>query len=969
MKCTMPKAWMVTLVIILLYCNIGIQGMNRNLLNGEQSEGRNHFHIDNNNTGRSNYNRSLSIIRKETEMSTSNHENSAKIGSQHTYQDKMESFSPGEFEIIKVNVVAKSSPAELENIRTLSNEIYPVGAKVNVVEVKKFQTTQNKFAGKLENGSWIVLRDVYGDRVKALENFKTFDLAENFESHGQPLRLKKTDHVLVELENPVNDLLKTLLVFANPEKYTKPIWTNEIIKIKVEDYLDLQKHTKKKNTENQITKSVPTAQLEKLREDGKSIWTDGMKYIIQLFPDIFDINVVLYGIDRIILNTYWKNENECTSFIILDGNTTFYPVREIDDLKSEFATSNVDFDHITFSQFTVNTEFTSTNNYLFNKEDYLDLQRAISASPYYNPYKDYREKIPKNRNTLKLIKEKIKEYLTMPEEDREAQEITTYVQSLKSDIKDKHGPIDLPADLQLGDHNIYGLANCFDLYIKDWTKFDNVSFEKIMENCRTFKMDEDGIFIRNEKLTAEQLINFYYWHNHKLRMEHKDIKKYVEARKTMTLRSALATFVFVVVPCLSSWKSTYMSQHPGENMYDIKLGHYPIALFAYWSIYLFIYLAFKNPFLQHDIEKVNAIEVEDIPANCISKKLLSSYGTGNCVDNVLFLRPLRNLVAKANHYVNAWLNARNLGSLVVVMFIVTTISYACLIPIRDVFGLTRIIPPKFPFYEEFFHAPYELGKVFFLVFGGKSIGFGLPNIQDVDSAGEFMSMTVEFLTKKMIVIMLLTPAMACARLLRVLFIAFGTAIGNYRCCRPLVKEFENWFHTKYNHEQDPCEYFQNNWQPIFSKLGVAAGFYVFKNVFTIKWIQEDITGFISISLGLMIWDFVKYTTNMFNHQIHTISENMLPRDEKLCIVKRVGNSIKYYRAQLFIMVFTLTILLFYVHFGLDAVFDIEFVLELVAEFLGYYMWVFLANNVYLLYEKISSRFANYLYDNEYDNDN
>jgi len=87
-------------------------------------------------------------------------------------------------------------------------------------------------------------------------------------------------------------------------------------------------------------------------------------------------------------------------------------------------------------------------------------------------------------------------------------------------------------------------------------------------------------------------------------------------------------------------------------------------------------------------------------------------------------------------------------------------------------------------------------------------------------------------------------AMACARLLRVLFIAFGTAIGNYRCCRPLVKGFKNWFHTKYNHAQDPCEYFQNNWKPIVSKLSVAGGLYALKNVFTIDWIQEDISGYL-----------------------------------------------------------------------------------------------------------------------------
>jgi hypothetical protein len=87
----------------------------------------------------------------------------------------------------------------------------------------------------------------------------------------------------------------------------------------------------------------------------------------------------------------------------------------------------------------------------------------------------------------------------------------------------------------------------------------------------------------------------------------------------------------------------YMRMHPGEDIYNIKLGHYPLLLFGYWSIFSFIYTSFVNPFLQHDIEEVNAIEYKTNSGNCMTKccKCFKYYGTGNWVDRAIFLQPLR----------------------------------------------------------------------------------------------------------------------------------------------------------------------------------------------------------------------------------------------------------------------------------------------------------------------------------------
>lgn len=148
-------------------------------------------------------------------------------------------------------------------------------------------------------------------------------------------------------------------------------------------------------------------------------------------------------------------------------------------------------------------------------------------------------------------------------------------------------------------------------------------------------------------------------------------------------------------------------------------------------------------------------------------------------------------------------------------------------------------------------------------------------------------------------------------------------------------------------------------------------FYMWQRVFTTKWIQEDLSYFMGVSFGLVIWDLLKYTTNMLNHQFYTISESV-PRDnnedgQPLGPAKGCGNFIKYYRTQLFLMVFTVFIPLFYAHFGVDALTDLQYVFELVLELFGGYMYLFVANNIYLAGKTISSRCANYNYsDDQYE---
>jgi len=795
------------------------------------------------------------------------------------------------------------------------------------------------------------------DTIKKKRSFK------HFKRNRLPPQLQKGTTVLVQLEHPKDDFLKSVLVFANPLKYARPFWTNKQIKTKIKNFL-------KRNEDHKLCEEGLDAieKLETMEKDGKQcIWKDGMKHIIQLIPDIFGINVAIYGMDRKFLK-YIELNHPTTHliYIISDGNGHFYPVRRAKDFKSEFATSNVVFgdNSVTFPPFN-DWESTLSKNYPSILEDYNDLARAISISPFYNPYKDYREKIPSKREKLKWIKDTIKDYLTS--ETHEQHDITNYVQKLKN----THGHV--PRYLKLKDHDIYGLAKCFDIYIptnkEGWMKFDDICFKKIMENCRTFK-SVDGQIIRNVKMTAIELMNFYGWYKHKLRISHKSIKKYTDDRKSMTLYAGLGTLVLVVIPCCSFWKSMYMRMHPGEDIYNIKLGHYPLLLFGYWSIFSFIYTSFVNPFLQHDIEEVNAIEYETNSGNCMTKccKCFKYYGTGNWVDRAIFLQPLREFLVRAHDLVDAWLHARSLGSLMAVMFAVTTISYVCLEPIRSVFGLTRVIPPKFPFYKEFIHAPLELVKVFGLVFGGRTIGgFQIPNMEDVSDPGEFLSMTLTFYGTKMIVIFLLTPVVALTKLIRISFIAFGTAIADYSCCRPLVKGFKEWFHTKYNHEQGLYQFFKSNWKPILSQFGVILFFVFWEKVFTSKWIQEDLSYFVGVSGGLVVWDLFKYTTNMFNHQLHTISRSVPHNNEdgtSLAPEKGLMNFIKYYQTQIFLLFFTIPILGFYAHFGLDALGDIEYVGELGLEFFGIYMYALVLTNMYLLFKTLGSRCANYRFDDE-----
>jgi len=167
-------------------------------------------------------------------------------------------------------------------------------------------------------------------------------------------------------------------------------------------------------------------------------------------------------------------------------------------------------------------------------------------------------------------------------------------------------------------------------------------------------------------------------------------------------------------------------------------------------------------------------------------------------------------------------------------------------------------------------------------------------------------------------------------------------------------------HTKYNHAQHPIQFFGNNLKPICSKFGIAVGIYAFTYIFTDKWIQEDISDISGGCFGLVIWDFAKYTTNMLNHQLQTVSEyKYAPLVTNPAT--RFGNFIKRNRTQFFLAIYTVFSLIFYSYYGLDTFEYLQYVLELVLEVGGYYCYFFIPNIVYLVYKAIGHRFANYQY--------
>jgi len=357
-----------------------------------------------------------------------------------------------------------------------------------------------------------------------------------------PKQLKKDKHVLIQLENPKNDLLKTLLMFANPEVYAQSIWTNEVIKTEFEYYL--QKNRSKnitKNLSDENSKS-PINQLLKMQKNGQCIWEEGMKYIIDLIPDVFEIDIAKYGMNRnmygmILCEKKKTRPNDHLQkthpiLTISDGHGNFYPVRRVQDLKAEFETSNVQFENVTFSPFTANAD--PILNQIDIKQDYLNLAKAISVSPYYNPYKDHREKLDRNRGQLKTIKDNIDNYLNHCEEqehheiaklwsgvynrseeeeekeeeekeeeekeEEEKEEEEKEEEENKPDLSWPALPEDLKEKLE-GPHGIYGLVECFDIYLFDdknkdnsWLKLDNVIFQKIMEIAEHLKKKTTKLF-------------------------------------------------------------------------------------------------------------------------------------------------------------------------------------------------------------------------------------------------------------------------------------------------------------------------------------------------------------------------------------------------------------------------------------------------------------------------------------------
>jgi hypothetical protein len=459
MKRMIINKLMVALVIILLYFNNGIQG-------------------------------------------TKEHNNDKNRITESLLSDIYEkTIKPGSLKPIEENIskdVLVELPAVNMNNNIISDELVDM-ASVNISEIEN--TSSYYSATRNTNSS---------DEIHKYTEFEN-DITQ----------LRKKEYVLVQLENTFDDLIKTLLTFIDPtEKMVQGLkhlndydeyahveyWTNDLIRNEVEAF------------------------IKKLKADDEmkdTTWTPkNVEKIIQLIPRVFGANVMVF--DKLRKN-YQYNRNTPdkylnTIFIINDADK-WYPVRRINDLQKEFR--NLDFENkIEFSPLYQHGQ--DSDNVILNS-DYEDLKTAIYT---YNPNKDYKEKNKDKREKLKLIKTN----LNTDDETWEKQldNIKRYTAASRRKSK-LAGGIDLRIvqirevenpekyftikGAVIASKQIYALAECVEIYVDDWKNINDDKFLTLKENCCIYT-DRDDNPADAEKLEDEDLINFLYWYEKDIKLNH-----------------------------------------------------------------------------------------------------------------------------------------------------------------------------------------------------------------------------------------------------------------------------------------------------------------------------------------------------------------------------------------------------------------------------------------------------------------
>jgi len=761
-----------------------------------------------------------------------------------------------------------------------------------------------------------------------------------------PHQLKKWEHVLVQLENPCDDFIKTLFTFSNfpspqsidtEDKALGKYWTNEMIKQEIEEYIDYENENLRTNKEkkfktvyvmlkegptgfdvedgqitqmnndaqqiphyytngsskiikmgddnvedllgqNYISEFVPVynkytkegndkdyemqikvqedddlQELLKLKSEYK-LWTaEGMDIIIRVIPNIFNVGVVVYDINR-KYKAFYKSNNTHRAFIYIieNGEKELYPVRKIDDLKNDFPNL---FDgknpyHINFSPISPKT-FDKLGMEVL-REDY---QALLGAVRRYNPNNDYREKDLNTIALLKKMREKMKERsFTEYMKGYETKAINVSEVYYEKTFTNKY--------------EVYGLCECFDLYIEnDWKNLDDNTFNLIMENCRIYTKEQTKYA---EKIKPQTIIEFFNYRYHGVKIGLDRIVREVKWHQKMIWYQCAATLVFVVIPCCSVWKADYYNNNNGEHnpelkVYDIKIAMKPLLLFALWSLYPFMGLQFANPFLHHDIKAVNEIVAPKTNQGCCgcSKKCRCSGPCWKKISDIwsnirpyVFFDAIRRVIVNVFEEVEKMMVGSNIKKLLVMLFITDQIGNMMLNFLRDLYPeLDVIIPPPMSI-KYCIHKPLLTAKTFVLVFFGRTEGFGMANMFHATS-GEFEDMISIFFLQKIPLLLFMIPTVLTAKLIKVTTIAIGYEIEKHRKLAWIVTWFKKYFHNKYdNRASGICPFYKNNVRVIIAKMFLVAVPFSLKYAFTDKDYQDDCGDITGIFAILFLWDIV-----------------------------------------------------------------------------------------------------------------
>jgi hypothetical protein len=248
-----------------------------------------------------------------------------------------------------------------------------------------------------------------------------------------------------------------------------------------------------------------------------------------------------------------------------------------------------------------------------------------------------------------------------------------------------------------------------------------------------------------------------------------------------------------------------------------------------------------------------------------------------------------------------------------------------------------------PFYEVI-HKPLVSAKVWVLVFGGETRGFGedyyMPNILD-SSLGQLLNTGVLFLFVKMTALVGMIPSVIEAKLIKVTNIALCHKFASYRIFTPIVWAFKKLFHIRYDNEKGYFEFILANWLPILCKLLVVGGIIGLKSLIAhddhaLEFVKEDLGDFVGIFGLIFAWDFVKPLRNILHKEIRVMSKNV-DNNNQMTKTERFINLLSLNNTNIIWSTFFIAMLMFYTLFpGVENSFG--YIFEFFMNVIG--LWIF-----------------------------